>query len=222
MILENSESYREGIDAVRDFGAFLGRIIGGPLEQAGGIVEDKIRYIRLERQLRLQNRFFQVLRERGLSGPTRTLPLKLAIPLLQAATMEENDDLQDLWANLLANSADADSGVEARRTFIDILSSFTTLDALVFDRIYSIPERHQNEEIWTLCLPDKVTLEQPNVESSRPTADVELSLGNLIRNGCLNSAVAWGGVQITSVVNQTVLGRYLHKACSRNPVRENV
>ncbi len=41
------------IDAGREKGGFMSHFISGPLEQAVGICEDRLRYIRWERQLRL-------------------------------------------------------------------------------------------------------------------------------------------------------------------------
>ena len=40
----------------------------------------------------------QLLLEAGLSNPTRAIALKLAVPLLEAASLEDDDYLQDLWA----------------------------------------------------------------------------------------------------------------------------
>jgi hypothetical protein len=212
---EIAKATGKGIDAAREFGKFLSRFVSGPLEQVSGIWEDKLLYRRLENQVRLRQRFDQVLRERGLSEPTRPIPLKIIFPLLQAASIEDDEPLQELWVNLLANSADADSGVEMRRVFIDILSTFTTLDALLFHLIYSIPHHSQDSQIWTLYLPEKVVLDEPHVENYRPLPHIELSLQNLLRNNCLNTAVAWGGIQSASIVIQTVMGRHLHQALSR-------
>src|SRR4051794_22485359 len=89
------------IDAGRELGGFLAKYIGGSLEQAMGIVEDKLKYYRWHRQIRLIDRANKLMAERGLSQPTRHVPLQIAIPLLQGGSLEENDQLQDRWAALL-------------------------------------------------------------------------------------------------------------------------
>ena len=51
----------------------------------------------------------------GLNGPNRAIPLKIAIPLFQAASLEDDDYLQDLWAKLLVNGGNAESGIDIKR-----------------------------------------------------------------------------------------------------------
>lgn len=45
----------------------------------GKAVEDRLRYMRWERQIRLMKRAEEFMREIGLSGLTRALPLKFAV-----------------------------------------------------------------------------------------------------------------------------------------------
>jgi len=100
-IEEFSKTSGKAIDAARELGSFLSKYSGGPLEQAMGIVEDKLKYLRWERQIRLTERANEFLAERGLSQPTRKVLLQVAIPLIQGGSLEEDDSLQDRWAALL-------------------------------------------------------------------------------------------------------------------------
>ena len=63
-----------------------------------------------------------------MSGPTRKIPLNIGVPLIENATLEEDDDLQEVWARLLVNSGDASSGTELRRAFVSVLAEMTSLD----------------------------------------------------------------------------------------------
>jgi Abortive infection alpha len=51
----------------------------------------------------------------------RVPPPKVMLPLLENATMEDNDDLHSLWAQLLATSLDA-AADEVHRKFVTILT----------------------------------------------------------------------------------------------------
>lgn len=137
-IEEVAKTTGKAIDASRELGGFLSKYVGGSLEHAMGIVEDKLKYLRWERQIRLTERANTLLAERGLAQPSRKVPLQVAIPLIQAASLEEDDWLQDQWAALLVNAADAASHVEVRRAFISILEDLTPLDALLLKKIYSL------------------------------------------------------------------------------------
>lgn len=55
-IEEVARSAGKAIDASRDLGGFLGKYIGGPVEQLSGLLEDRLRYSRWERQVRLAER----------------------------------------------------------------------------------------------------------------------------------------------------------------------
>ena len=94
------------VEAGERFGAFISKYIRGPLEQGIGIFEDKLKYMRWERQLRLMQRANELIRISGSTAPSRPIPIKLAVPLLQAASMEDDDYLQDMWAKLLVNAAE--------------------------------------------------------------------------------------------------------------------
>jgi hypothetical protein len=137
----------------------------------------------------------------------------VAIPLIQGGSLEEDDWLQDRWAALLVNAADASSHVEVRRAFISILEDLTPLDAKMLEKIYSSTQVPDVEaEIWTTFLPDYVTVKTPDQENLRPPNHVEISLGNLARLGLITTAMAFGGFAIFSCVHRTVLGREFLKA----------
>jgi hypothetical protein len=109
-------------------GRHLGRFISGPAGEVVGMLWDHLRIVRFERQIRLWERTRHFLAKRGLDAPTRTIPLKIGLPLLDNATLEEDDELQDVWAKLLVNGGDASSGIEIRRAFVSVLAEMTALD----------------------------------------------------------------------------------------------
>src|SRR2546428_12432950 len=127
---EIAKATGKAIDASREVGRSLARYIKRPLQQAMGIVEDRLKYMRWERRVRLMQRADEFLKSRGLSKPTRPVPLKIAIPIMVEGSLEEDDKLQDIWAQLLANAADKDSGVEVRHMFLSILKDLTSQDVL--------------------------------------------------------------------------------------------
>jgi hypothetical protein len=135
----------EEAKAVQEVAKTLGKIVDGlahffgdPLNEVSGILTDKLRFHRTVNLLRLQERFEEILRERGITRPTRQLRLSFGIPLLEAGALEDDDSLQDLWAALLANSVDASVNIEPRTAFISILKSFSPFDAKVMSRFGSV------------------------------------------------------------------------------------
>ena len=214
-VQEVAKTAGKAVDAAREAGGFIARFVSGPLEQGVGIFEDRLRYVRWERQVRLMRRAEEFLAKSGLSGPTRPVPLKLAIPLLQGATLEDDDGLQDRWAILLVNAANASFNIEIRRSFLEILQQLTPLDAQLLDVLYALPfDRSQHGGIVTGRLPESARIAEENEQEFQlPSEDIVLSLSNLARLGCIRSGMTWGGGESYGKVNPTVLGRAFVSAC---------
>jgi hypothetical protein len=143
--------------------------------------------------------------------------MKLAIPLLQAASLEDGDYLQDLWARLLVNSA-TDSGVDLKRAYIDILERLTPLEAKLLEKIYELPfeETHHNR-IRTDGLPNEVTAGKEGVthdDWKEPSEEIKLALINLAHVGCISPARTWGGGELFASINPTLLGKHFVEACT--------
>jgi Abortive infection alpha len=98
----------KGIEAGQQFGGFFAKHFGGSVEQWAGLWEDKLRYRRWENQLALMQKAEEKIRDLGLGGHTKPLSFKIGVPLLEAASLEEDDYLRELWANLLINSVRQD------------------------------------------------------------------------------------------------------------------
>lgn len=211
---EIAKTAGKAIDAGREFGKFISKFIVGSLEQGVGIFEDKLKYMRWERQVSFMEKATERLANRGLELPNRMISMKIAIPLFQAASVEDDDYLQSIWANLLVNAADKDSGIEVRRNFISILQDLSVLEVQILEKIYSM-ELEPGQNIWICDLPEKVWTEKPPDFPRGPNETVSLALSNLCRLGLIESImfIGDGGTSMRSVY-QTVLGRKLYEACS--------
>ena len=208
-----AETAGKAIDASREFGSFISKYTGGSLEQGLGIFEDKLRYMRWERQVRLMQRAQDFLSEIGIDGPTRQVPMKIAIPLFQGASLEEDDELQDRWATLLVNAADERSEVNVARIYISILEHLSAYEALLLDRIYSVPEKKIPQGIWTKKLPHEIIYKEPEGEDMKPHKELELALATLDQLRLITGNLTWSGMQLFERINQTVLGRSFVNAC---------
>ncbi|MDO8369119.1 MAG: Abi-alpha family protein [Candidatus Nitrotoga sp.] len=215
---EVAKATGKAIDAGQKFGGFISRFVAGPIEQGMGIFEDKLKYMRWERQFRLMQRADQLLQEIGLTQPTRHIPLKLAIPLLEAASLEDDNYLQDLWAKLLVNAANGGSRVTLQRAYIEILEQLTALEAAILQKIYALPydaTRHDGVEVGRL--PEEVAVGKDNGKEDtllEPPEDIRLALANLARLGCVVIKKSWGGGELFKKVNPTLLGKSFVEACT--------
>jgi Abortive infection alpha len=180
-----------------------------------GIVEDRLKYMRWERQVRLIKRAHDFMKQSGMDAPTRSVPMKLAIPILQGASIEDDDFLQDRWAALLVNAANASFSGEVRRSYTSILEELTPLDARILDVIYALPfEESQHNGVITEALPNNVRIARSAEQSETlPPEEVVMSLSNLVRLGCLRAGMTWGGGEMYGKVNPTISGKAFVEAC---------
>ncbi|MFQ2194408.1 Abi-alpha family protein [Aeromonas jandaei] len=215
---EVAKTVSRGLDVSRDMGRFVSKFISGPIEEGMGIIEDKLKYIRWERRQRLMSRAEEFMRDKGFSDPDSPVPLKNAVRFLEFATLEDNDSLQDLWAMLLVNGTNSTTGIKIERSFIEILGQLSPLEAKILEAVYSLPyeeTRHNGVITENLPISAKVTNERSDKDTLEPDDEVKIALSNLVRLGCLKFPMTWGGGEIFTSVNTTLIGKKLVAACTK-------
>jgi hypothetical protein len=199
------------IDATTDFA----KIFKGPVAELIGCVADKFKYMRWERQQALIAKSQAYMLTKGLSAPTRELPLPFSVPLLTAGVMEEDDELQEIWARLLVNAGDASTDMELRTAYVEILRGMSAFDV---KNLSALAEATANLAagsprilgVMKMLHPELMT---PGGAPPLPAA-LGVSMANLARLGCampsggLNGSVLFSGMAVTE------LGMAFYKACS--------
>lgn len=140
---EIAKTAGKAIDAGRGLGGWLDKIFGEAIEESvGQLWTDRIRERRIastiyswERLETLLHKTQKRLHRKGIIQ-FRIPPAKVILPLLENATLEDEDDLQTLWAQLLATSLDAKSE-QTHRKFVSILSDLTSEDAKVLRALWT-------------------------------------------------------------------------------------
>jgi hypothetical protein len=217
-IAEVAKATGKVVDAGRAMGGFIAKYVHGTVEQGMGIFHDKIIYARWERQIRLIDRASAFLAERGLQEPPNGVAMKFAVPLLQAATLEDDDGMQDIWARLLVN-ASIDPKIAQARAYISMLEDMAPLDARILAELHRA-EGAPYTSLNTCDLPATAwpLLDAGDVQPLRePTDEVAFSLGNLARIGAITPGGLWNGGVTVAQVKLTMLGRELVNACSSHP-----
>ncbi|CAL8474579.1 Abi-alpha family protein [Caballeronia sp. S22] len=203
------------VDAARAMGGFIAKYTHGSIEQAMGIFQDKVSYARWERQIRLMERATKFLEERGLKEPPIPVPLKMAVPLLSAASLEDDDYMQDMWAHLLVNASVTESS--QKRAFVSMLENMSSLDAQVLNELFRVEtENGPGTAMLTYDLPRLAhpVLSQQTVDPLvNPPGDVAFALSNLARISAITAAAVWDGGVTVAMVQMTMLGRELVRAC---------
>ena len=160
-------------------GSYLADILGDLPKDLVGILGDQVKVYRAKRLAALWDKAKYYLSENGCTTPE--LPgLNLVIPILEAAADENREELQDLWARLLAATMQPDRLKLVRRRFIEALKKLDPLDAKVMlylrDDENKIPFSASQGTIFA----------QTNAIASALTVntdEVKVSIENIIKSG---------------------------------------
>jgi hypothetical protein len=112
---------------------FLNAVLGEPAKALGGLIADRINARRHANLVTITVEAKRKLDAAGVSP--REVPLKIIHPMIEAASLEEDPDMQTRWANLLANAADPYAEA-LPPSFPRILSEMSSREARFLDRLY--------------------------------------------------------------------------------------
>jgi hypothetical protein len=114
--------------------SFLGAVLGEPAKALGGLIADKVNKRRHANLIKITVEAKRNLQAAGVSP--KEVPLSIIHPALEAASLEENPDLQTAWANLLANAADPRHTGNVPPTFVAILKELTPGHAIMLTALF--------------------------------------------------------------------------------------
>ncbi|HEY1430462.1 MAG TPA: Abi-alpha family protein [Stellaceae bacterium] len=120
-------------------GNYIAWVLGTvPRDLVGVLGGDWLGQVRIRNFARLNDRTEEILRLRGISKTDPVSP-SLAVPLLRAAADESREQLQELWARLIAAAMDPNRSNRIRRSFIETVAQLDPLDAMVLSQLYETP-----------------------------------------------------------------------------------
>ncbi len=218
---EVAKTTSKGLDVAEKVGGFIANHIGGTLEQGLGIFEDKLKYYRASNQLRFISRYNEQANKLGIQSHIQPVSLKYTLPLLEAASLEDDDYLQNLWVNLLINASNDQNAINLQRSHISILEQLTSIEARSLAAIYSVDTSDPElNAVGTENLPETVMLvserelNNQNFKLNEPTDEIKLAIANLARLRLVALPMTFGGGEIYRYVNHTLLGSRFVSACS--------
>ncbi len=216
---EIAKATGKGIEVVSGLGRFFDRIFGPTLNEFGGALADKAKYWRASRLLRLEAQYVAACAAIGSGKADRPVEPKFAFALLEAASLESDDSLQDMFANLLANATSKGTGVEDRKAFVSIIQELKPLDAQILSMIYAPPVefRQSGGEVRTSKFPENYSTGSNG--DGHPSSDVLQALWNLVRIACIQPLPGWRDIpSVDEKVILTDLGNAFVRACTIRPV----
>lgn len=114
---------------------FLAKVAGPAVEELGEIGRDYVKGWRAKNGNAVLAEADKLLTEAGREP--QAVPLKTLLPLLDAASLEDEPALAEKWAALLANAADILSEVEVVPAYAEILKQLTAPEAKLLDMLFA-------------------------------------------------------------------------------------
>jgi ferredoxin-like protein FixX len=178
------------VEAGVKLGGFFSKVLGEPFQDAVGLLGDRLKLYRFQNQVMIMDKVNRTLDERGVTK-TRPISPKFLIPIMEYASLEEDESLQDMWCRLLANGLDPSRNFEFKYSYIEIIKSLTPLDAVLLKYIYDNSiyaaidrEKETNEPVSLTECPINFYKIWDNNQIR--VIDIRVSLCNLMRVQCIN------------------------------------
>ena len=212
----------KALETSEKMGVFFARVFKQPVEEVSGMVADKLRFVRWQRLISMSDEVNKILEIRGVKE-TRAVPPKLALPIFEESSLEEESDLQKLWSHLLANAMDPQFNGDLRYGFVDMIKNIAGIEVALLNNFYDIlkSEGHISNisTITNYHLRKDQLLKMLGIDE----ATYQVSIFNLMRVQCIAPAILKGGAMLgdehmtiykgTDAVVLTPLGVKFIEAC---------
>ena len=189
---EVAKTTTKAIEAVNKVGSFLSKALGEPIEEAIGMIGDKLKFMRWERQIRLIDKVEEISQNRKIIGKEIPIPPKLFIPIMENASLEDNNTLQDIWARLIVSSQDEKTSKNVRVAYIDIIKQLEDVDVMFLDKLYYWYQDYTKQNnILDENFYTKLTFSKDNIIKSLDLSEFEYQsiVDNLMRVRCIRSEI---------------------------------
>lgn len=133
---EQAKAIGEAVKTLRAAGGYLAEMFDtAPQDIVALLGGNWLKVKRAEQLAAMLTKARERLRARGIQP--KHASLSMALPLLQAAADEGREELQDLWARLMAAAADPARAVHFRLEFIEVAKKMAPSDAALLKYLYN-------------------------------------------------------------------------------------
>jgi hypothetical protein len=122
------------------FTSIVKKMLGPAADELAEMWRDQVRLYRYGRQVKCIEKAEKMAKEAGFTP--KAVPIKLLFPLLEGASLEEDETLHDMWAALLANASSPEHSANVRPGFIAILKQMAPDEAALLKTVEELTDGH--------------------------------------------------------------------------------
>lgn len=139
---------QKGIGLSEDLGRFVGKIVGPAATSLGGLLGDQMKAWRAANLARIAKKWRQKCAKHDVPEEAiRALPFREAFLVLDAASMEDDEDVQELWARLIFAASQPHPRTELLKMHVDLLKSLNGLEARLLMIIFDYYDREDRQHV---------------------------------------------------------------------------
>jgi hypothetical protein len=187
-IQESAKLGVKGLEIADKAGSFFAKLLKEPAEEISGMITDKLRFIRWKRTVEISDEVNRILIDRNITE-TRAVPPKIALPIIEEASLEDDPSLQYLWTHLLANSMDPKFNDEIRYGYIEMIKGITGLEAKLLNEFYELLKSKNQlypiENVYEYSLTKEEIIQLLNIAP----INYALAVNNLMRMQLISPAI---------------------------------
>jgi hypothetical protein len=188
---------QKGLETAEKAGGFLAKVFKNPIDEISGMITNKLRFVRWKRIVKMSDEVNTILKEKGIST-TRAVSPKIALPILENASLEDEPDLQYLWNHLLSNAMNPKFNDDIRYGFIEMIKNITGIEAKLLNNFYEVLKKEN--KIYPLENLNKYSLKKEQlIQILQVSIDqYVLAANNLMRMQLIGPAILTGGISMGS------------------------
>ena len=115
---------------------FIEKLIAGPFMEGTAIFTDKVKFWRFKNQINIITKAREFLKEKGIETPKK-IPIKDLTTLLEYASFEQEEEMQDNWSSLLANTLDPKNEFNVSHIFSQVLNQLSINEIWMLEYMFS-------------------------------------------------------------------------------------
>jgi hypothetical protein len=196
---------------------FFDGIVPDFIKDGVGILSDQVKFWRWNNQVKIITKVQNRIESSGLDK--KKIPLKVLVPIIENSSLEEDENMQNKWANMLANAATGRVAVSPN--YAAILNELSPIEVSILEKIFSEVNKEQD-----YAKRKEYQFDASKVQAmlSISEAQIDLIIENLYRLNLLQAPAGHGiavgphkfALRTTKIFEFTTLGYEFVKACTWN------
>lgn len=196
-VQETAKLGEKGLETATKAGTFLARVFNDPIVEVAGMIHDRLRFVRWKNTVKMAEEVNAILADKKISN-LRGVPPKLALPIIEEASLEDDPSLQKLWSHLLANAMNPEFNGELRYGFVDMIKGITGVEARLLKGFYEVLQRESKLSPLSGVYGHVLTKEQLMRVLGISLDVYAISVNNLMRMQLVAPAILIGGAKLGS------------------------